>query len=220
MALAQADTARLAYEGKGPSLIRRRSPLRALGSLYPELVHIVVRRDAGLRNVRDLKGKRIALGPQGSAVRATLERVLAAHGMQAGRDYMVIDTPFSASLPALNAGDLDAAAQVIGVPATPLRDALAQAKLQLLPLDPAAIKALSAGEDGVLMPIDIAAGTYPDQPHAVATVGTAALLLTTSELTRDEALSIVRTCTRPARTCWPAARPRARRSAWRPPGAA
>ena len=74
--------------------------------------------------------------------------------MQAGRDYMVIDTPFSASLPALNAGDLDAAAQVIGVPATPLRDALAQAKLQLLPLDPAAIKALSAGEDGVLMPID------------------------------------------------------------------
>ena len=106
---------------------------------------------------------------------------------------MVIDTPFSASLPALNAGDLDAAAQVIGVPATPLRDALAQAKLQLLPLDPAAIKALSAGEDGVLMPIDIAAGTYPDQPDAVATVGTAALLLTTSELTRDEALSIVRT---------------------------
>ena len=42
-------------------------------------------------------------------MRATLERVLAAHGMQAGRDYMVIDTPFSASLPALNAGDLDAA---------------------------------------------------------------------------------------------------------------
>ena len=165
MALAQADTARLAYEGKGPFADQAPfSSLRALGSLYPELVHIVVRRDAGLRNVRDLKGKRIALGPQGSAVRATLERVLAAHGMQAGRDYMVIDTPFSASLPALNAGDLDAAAQVIGVPATPLRDALAQAKLQLLPLDPAAIKALSAGEDGVLMPIDIAAGTYPTNP--------------------------------------------------------
>ncbi|MBP6706799.1 MAG: TAXI family TRAP transporter solute-binding subunit [Achromobacter sp.] len=193
VALAQADTARLAYEGKGPFAdLAPFSSLRALGSLYPEMVHIVVRRDAGLHNVRDLKGKRIALGPQGSAVRATLERVLAAHGMQAGRDYTVIDTPFSASLPALNAGDLDAAAQVIGVPATPLRDALAQAKLQLLPLDPAAIKALTAGEDGVLMPIDIAAGTYPDQPVAVATVGTAALLLTTSELTRDEALSIVR----------------------------
>ena len=192
VALAQADTARLAYEGKGPFADQAPfSSLRALGSLYPELVHIVVRRDAGLRNVRDLKGKRIALGPQGSAVRATLERVLAAHGMQAGRDYMVIDTPFSASLPALNAGDLDAAAQVIGVPATPLRDALAQAK---------AATARSRRHQGAERRRGRRADAdrhrrrhLSDQPDAVATVGTAALLLTTSELTRDEALSIVRT---------------------------
>ncbi|MCL7193007.1 ABC transporter substrate-binding protein, partial [Escherichia coli] len=67
--------------------------LRALGSLYPEMVHIVVRDDARLRGVRDLKGKKIALGAQGSAVRATLEAVLAAHGLQAGRDYEAVPTP-------------------------------------------------------------------------------------------------------------------------------
>ena len=70
------------------------------------------------------------------------------------------------------------------------------------------------------MPIDIAAGTYPDQPHAVATVGTAALLLTTSELTRDEALSIVRTVYQTGQDLLAGGSPRARRSAWRPPGAA
>lgn len=190
--LAQADTARLAYDGKGPFAAQGPfTGLRALGSLYPELVHIVVRDDASVRGVRDLKGKTVALGPEGSAVRATLEAVLAAHGLQAGRDYKVADTPFAASLPALNSGAVDAAAQVIGVPATPLRDALTQARLKLLPLDPAAIKALTAA-DSSLMPLDIVAGTYPNQVEAIPTVGMAALLLTTADLTRDEALVIVR----------------------------
>lgn len=190
--LAQGDTAKLAYEGRGP--FASQGPfagLRALGSLYPEMVHIVVRDDAKLRGVRDLKGKKIALGAQGSAVRATLEAVLAAHGLQPGRDYEAVPTPFTASLPALNAGLIDAAAQVIGIPATPLRDALTQAHLKLLPLDPAAVKTLAA-QDNALMPLEIAAGTYPNQSEPVATIGTAALLLTTSDLTRDEALQVVR----------------------------
>ena len=189
---AQADTAKLAYEGRGP--FASQGPftgLRALGSLYPELVHIVVRDDAKVRTVRDLKGKKIALGAEGSAVRATLETVLTAHGLQAGRDYEAVPTPFAGSLSALNSGAIDAAAQVIGVPATPLRDALTQAHLKLLPLDSAAIKTLAA-QDSALMPMDIVAGTYPNQPEPVATVGMAALLLTTSDLTRDEALQVVR----------------------------
>lgn len=42
------------------------------------------------------------------------------------------------------------------------------------------------------MPLDIAAGTYPNQLEGIATVGTAALLLTTADLTRDEALLVAR----------------------------
>lgn len=190
--LAQADTARLAYEGEGPFAGQGPFPgLRALGSLYPELVHIVVRDDPALRGVRDLKGKTIALGPEGSAVRETLQTVLEAHGLQAGRDYKVSDSSFVAALPLLHAGTVDAAAQVIGVPATPLRDALIPAQLKLLPLDPDAIKTLTSG-DSVLMPLDIAAGTYPNQAERIPTVGVAALMLTTTDLTRDEALVVVR----------------------------
>ena len=192
VALAQADTARMAYEGTGPFAGQGPFPgLRALGSLYPEMVHIVVRDDPAIRGVGDLKGKTIALGPEGSAVRATLQNVLAAHGLQAGRDYQVSDTPFVAALPLLQSGAVDAAAQVIGVPATPLRDALIPAQLKLLPLDAEAIKTLTAG-DSVLMPLDIAAGTYPNQQERIPTVGVAALMLTTTDLTRDEALVVVR----------------------------
>gem|GEM_PF-2575111 len=76
-------------------------------------------------------------------------------------------------------------------PGTPLRDALIPAQLKLLPLDAEAIKTLTAG-DSVLMPLDIAAGTYPNQQERIPTVGVAALMLTTTDLTRDEALVVVR----------------------------
>lgn len=192
VALAQADTARMAYQGLGP--FAEQGPftgLRALGSLYPELVHIVVRDDKTLRSVSDLKGKRIALGPEGSAVRVTLESVLGAHGLQAGRDYEVVETPFVAALPLLSAGDIDAAGQVIGVPTAALREALTQARLKLLPLDANAITKLLA-QDPSLMALPIEPNTYPNQVERIPTVGMAALLLTTSDLTRDEAAQIVR----------------------------
>lgn len=190
IALAQADAADMAYEGEGPFYSKGPfTNLRALGGLYPELVHIVVRDDPAYRGVRSLKGKKVALGPAGSAVRTTLEHVLDAHGLQAGKDYTVVDMPFTASLPALTAGVIDATVHVIGIPATPLRDALAKAPLKLLPLDAAAIEALVEDEPS-LMPLNIAQGVYPNQTTPVATVGMAALLLTTTALTRDEAIEL------------------------------
>ncbi|AEE65893.1 TAXI family TRAP transporter solute-binding subunit [Bordetella pertussis] len=190
-ALSQADIAQLAYEGKGP--FESQGPfsgLRALGSLYPELVHIVVRQGDGIATVGALRGKKIALGPSGSAVRTTLETVLAAHGLQPGRDYAVIDTPAAAALPQLSEGRVDAVAQVIGTPAAPLRAALTQARLALLPLDRAAIDKLVQA-DPTLMALDIPANTYPSQAAAIPTVGMAALLVTTADLTRDEAAHMV-----------------------------
>src|SRR5690606_37213555 len=99
LALAQGDTVWQASAGQGP--FASDGPfagLRALGSLYPELVHVVVRAGETWPDVRALKGRKIALGPEGSAVRSTLLRVLEAHGLQAGRDYTAVDLPFADAL--------------------------------------------------------------------------------------------------------------------------
>jgi TRAP transporter TAXI family solute receptor len=190
LAIAQADTARLAYEAQGPFESQSQfAQIRALGSLYPELVHIVVREGSGLNTVSDLQGKKVALGPPGSAVRTTLEAVLAAHGLQAGVDYEVNDLPFAASLPVLNSNGIDATVHIIGLPANVLRDALAEASLKLVPLEHDAIQEI-VRLNPVLIPLNIAAGTYPGQRQSIATVGMAALLLSTDELTRDEARRI------------------------------
>lgn len=192
--LAQADTVHAAYTGTGVFAGRGGfTALRALGSLYPEYVHIVVRGDAGLQTAADLKGARIAMGPQGSAVRGTLMRVLAAHGLQAGRDYEPVAARLGEALPALRSGQIDAAAHVIGLPATPLRDALGggETGLHLLPLAGQAIEQLAGAGDGTIA-VSIAAGIYPSQLESVPTVAVPALLVATEELGNEEVERLVR----------------------------
>lgn len=194
LGLAQADTAHAALTGAGPFKSQGGfGGLRALGSLYPEYVHIVVRQGAVQQTAQDLKGARIAVGPEGSAVRATLKRVLAAHGLESGRDYEPVALRLEEALPALRVGDIDAAAHVIGLPAGPLRGVMGDAAgaFRLLPLDAEAVQRLTAAYDGTVA-ASIAALVYPGQRIAVATVAIPALLVTTDDLGADEAGRLVR----------------------------
>ena len=68
LGLAQADIAGQALAGQGSFASQGAFPeLRALGSLYPKLLHIIVRADSPAQTMRDLMHKRISLGPAGSA---------------------------------------------------------------------------------------------------------------------------------------------------------
>jgi uncharacterized protein len=80
--LAQADVAYWAYTGTGA--FKGQAPiatLRAIANLYPESIHIVARKNAGIRRVRDLRGRRVSLdeAASGSIVEARI--VLAAYGL-------------------------------------------------------------------------------------------------------------------------------------------
>src|SRR3546814_13585607 len=67
------------YEGKG-----KVEDLRLIATLYPETIHIVARKDAGIEPVADLRGKSVSLDEPGSGTIVDARIVLAAHG-QNGR---------------------------------------------------------------------------------------------------------------------------------------
>ena len=162
VALAQADTARLAYEGKGPFADQARSPRARWAAC---IRNWCISWCAGTPGCATCATSKASASRSVRKARPCARRwnALAAHGMQAGRDYMVIDTPFSASRAGAECrrprrrspGDRRAghAARRPGPGQAPAATARSRRH-----------QALSAGEDGVLMPIDIAAGTYPDQP--------------------------------------------------------
>ena len=64
------------YEGKG-----KVEDLRVIATLYPETLHLVARKDAGIKSVADLKGKRVSIDEPGSGTIVDAQIVLAAFGL-------------------------------------------------------------------------------------------------------------------------------------------
>lgn len=186
VALAQGDIAAQAMAGQGPFAAQGPfDALRAIGSLYPEPLHILVRADSPAKGIGDLTRKRIGLGPRGSGTRATAERLLAAYGMSAGKDYDLDETPFAPALAALQSGKLDAVMQIVGMPADQIRNAAASIPLRLLPVDDAVLSSLTA-KDAALLRGSIPRGTYQGVDADVPTLTVAALVVTTSALGEAE----------------------------------
>jgi len=191
LALAQGDAALAAYEGKGSFAGEGPHPtLRAVGSLYPEPVHVLTRADSPFTSIAALRGQRVAIGLPGAASRTTALRVLAAHGLLA-KDIQPLELSIRDALVALRNKEVDAVIQIIGMPADSVRDALAEIPLRLLPLSERAIKTLSASRAGYFA-FTIPRGTYVAQTESVRTVATAALLLTGTGLSEIEIGALTR----------------------------
>jgi TRAP transporter TAXI family solute receptor len=191
LALAQGDAALDAYEGKGSFAgDGPHATLRAVGSLYPEPVHVLVRADAPFSSLADLRDRRVAIGQPGSASRTTALRVLEAHGL-GSKDIRPLELALGDALVALRAKEADAVVQVIGVPADSIRDALTAIPLRLLPLAGEPAAKLVAGNSGYFA-FTIPRGTYPNQREDVRTVATAALLAASAELSATEVEALTR----------------------------
>ena len=79
----QADVASWAFTGKGVFEGKPNVPgLRLIANLYPESVHLVVRKGSGIKSVADLKGKRVALDEPGSGTLIDARIILAAYGLK------------------------------------------------------------------------------------------------------------------------------------------
>ena len=79
---AQADVATWAYTGTGIYQGRGKiEELRAVANLYPESVHVVVKKGLNIKSIADLKGKRVSLDEPGSGTLVNAKAILAAFGI-------------------------------------------------------------------------------------------------------------------------------------------
>lgn len=189
LGLSQGDAALDAYRGEGQFAGVGPDPrLRAIGSLYPEVVHAIARADSGIETLAGMRGRRVAIGPAGSAARRTAMNVLAAHGM-AAHDVELRELPLSAALVALRAREIDGIVTVIGIPADSIRVALAAVPLRLLALESAAVASLAAGNPAY-GPFVLPAGTYADSAPEIPTIATPAILLIRGDMSNAEVAAL------------------------------
>lgn len=134
-ALVQADIAFWAHRGSG--IYQGKPPvenLRAIAALFPEILHIVVRRDSGIANVHGLRGKRIAVGEQGSGTLIHTRFVVEQHGFGIEELQASYLSPGPAA-DALREGALDGMFFVAGPPVGVIADLAAKIELALVPID-------------------------------------------------------------------------------------
>lgn len=178
----QSDVAAAAVTGQGAFLeIGPLSHLRAVASLFPEPVHIVVRVAADIANITDLAGRRVAIGSPQSGSRHTALRLLAIAGIDLEGLVRVDYSSPEMALAGLAAGELDAVIEVAATPWQQLQAALRTTPLRLVGLTPAQAAKLGRQLPG-LFPLSIPARTYAGQDAAVQTVAATALLVAHSEV--------------------------------------
>ena len=180
---AQSDVAYWALNGSGSFEGRDRTPdLRAIAYLYPEAVHLVVRKDSGIRSVADLKGKRVSLDEPGSGTLADARLVLGAFDLVDADIRAEYLKPPEAGAK-LAAGELDAFFFVGGWPVPAIAELAESTDIDVVPISGGrAERALT--RYSFFSFEHIPAGTYRDVPE-IATVSVGAVLLTHARQDED-----------------------------------
>jgi TRAP transporter TAXI family solute receptor len=190
-AIVQNDVAAEAVAGRGA--FKQGGPLttlRALGSLFPEPIHIVVPAASPIRTVEDLRGKRVNVGMPGSGTYHSAVAVLAAHGLKVGDLGAASGDGLDDAARRLVAGQLDALFMTIAAPARGLQKLAAGPGMRLLSLPSRTINRLVAEHRGVVA-LTLPSHTYPGQDEPVATVASTALLVGTTDAPDKEVENIV-----------------------------
>lgn len=186
LVLVQSDLAAQAFAGHGsfhgePPM----AELRALASLFPEALHVVVRADAGIRAVGDLAGKRVDIGLPGSGTRIHALDVLAAAGLSAKDLGEAREEGIATALKSLEAGRLDALFTTVHAPAPQIQRLATTGRIRLLSLDAATVARLQQKES-YLVDVRLPLGTYPGVPEPITTIAVTALLAGTEHLPPHE----------------------------------
>lgn len=105
--------------------------LRAIASLYPEEIHIVVRADSGIESITDLKGKRVSLGEEQSGTRFDALLMLRYYGMTVD-DFEPVYTTLGHSADLLEVGVIDAFLAIGSAPIAAIAELARRIEIDLL----------------------------------------------------------------------------------------
>jgi hypothetical protein len=131
----QSDIAHWALNGNGIYEGRPKvDVLCAIANLYPESFHLVTRKGAGIKSMKDLRGTRMSLDEPGSGTLVDARLILAAYGMTE-KDIKAEYLKPQQSADKFKDGALDAFFSVAGWPESAIAELAATTGIDLVPID-------------------------------------------------------------------------------------
>lgn len=189
IALLQNDILDYAYNGTEAFEGTADDSLRAVASLYPEVIHIVA--NESITSIADLAGKKVSVGAAGSGTEANARQILG----EAGITYDDIKPnylSFSESADAFKDGQIDAFFVTAGVPNASIQDITAQHKINILAVE-SDISSKLLEDYPFYIEFTIPGGTYAGVEEDVNTVAVLAVLATGADQPEETIHNLTKT---------------------------
>lgn len=164
----------------------RHQPVSALARMYMNYVHLVVSKDSEITSVKELAGRAVSIGAEGSGTAVTATRVLAAAELERPPELSRLD--LDVCVEALRGGRIEAFFWSGGVPTPALAEA---GDIRLLSLE-SMVPLLRRGFGPVYEHASVPARAY-GSTKPVPTVGTPSYLVCRTSLSADLAYTITET---------------------------
>jgi TRAP transporter TAXI family solute receptor len=165
--------------------------LRAMFSLHAEPFTVVARKDAGIRSIDDLKGKRVNIGNPGSGQRATMEVVMQAKGWTKNDFLLAEELPASQQSLALCHNRVQAMVYTVGHPNASVGQAAGLCDAVLINTVGPEIDKLVASRP-YYAHTTIPGGIYAGNPDPVRTFGVKATVVTSSDVSTELVYAVVK----------------------------
>ncbi|WP_348774044.1 TAXI family TRAP transporter solute-binding subunit [Micromonospora sp. WMMD1076] len=184
------DTAVNAVQGKGS--FSSPQPVKALARIYDNYTQVVVRADAGITSVADMKGKKISTGSPKSGTEVIANRLLTAAGLDPAKDVQAQRLDLTKTVDGMKDGSIDGFFWSGGVPTGGVTDLFTTSggKVKFVDISPLlpkmaelnpAYQAGTIGKDIYRTPADVPTIVVPN------------VLLVRDNLDADVACAITRT---------------------------
>lgn len=150
--------------------------VKAVMTMFPLVAQFVTRKGSGIESLRDLKGKRVVVGPEGAGFEYFIRPILEAHGVTYD-DFDPVYATQQVSVGYLGDGNVAATFLGGGIPTGSIMSANSTMDIEFVPFDPKVREELIA-KYPFYEAKEIPGGTYSDipEPYAGMNVGSAHLI--------------------------------------------
>lgn len=192
MGVAQSDWQFHAYNGT--SKFEKKGAfkdLRAVFSVHPEPFTVVARADSGIKNLDDLKGKRVNIGNPGSGQRGTMEVLMKEKGWDKSVFKVASSLKASEQSKALCDNKIDAMVYVVGHPSGSIKEATTTCDSKLVNIAGPAVDNLIK-QNPYYRTATIPGAMYVGNPDDTKTFGVGATFVTSAKVSEKVVYTIVK----------------------------
>lgn len=165
--------------------------LRAVFSVHPEPVTVLARPDSGIKNIDDVKGKRLNIGNLGSGTRGTWEVLQEALGWKLEDLKLASELKSAEMSQALCDNKIDAFFWLVGHPSASTKEAVASCNAKLVNVTGPAIEKLIKDRPYYRV-ANIPGGMYAGNDKDTTTFGVGATFVTSAKVPDDVVYHLVK----------------------------